>query len=107
VLGGVLAGAEIAAVGARAMAVAATSVMVRFIVDFSFWIYLKTKSPPLAGGQSTIGLIDQSRHRAADSCPRHQWWMVQLSAIVVRFVIGIQLGFVMSGINAKRTFSFR
>jgi hypothetical protein len=29
-------------------------------------IYLKQKSPPMAGGQSMIGwLVDQSRHRAA------------------------------------------
>ncbi|MGE5063532.1 MAG: hypothetical protein ACM3IG_05645 [Myxococcales bacterium] len=29
-------------------------------------IYLKQKSPPVAGGQSMIGwLVDQSRHRAA------------------------------------------
>jgi hypothetical protein len=51
-------------------------------------IYLKQKSPPMAGGQSMIGwLVDQSRHRAARVQPRHQMVTVEDAAMAFRYVM--------------------
>jgi hypothetical protein len=51
--------------------------------------HLETKSPPVAGGHSMIGLlVDQSRHRAARVAPRHhQRRAVEDAAMATRFVM--------------------
>jgi hypothetical protein len=49
----------------------------------------KQKSPPVAGGQSMIGmLVDQSRHRAAKVASRHhQRRAIEEAAMATRCVI--------------------
>jgi len=50
--------------------------------------HLKQKSPPLAGGQSMIGLlVDQSRHRAARVDERHQKRTFDVAAMAFRCAI--------------------
>jgi hypothetical protein len=49
---------------------------------------LKQKSPPVAGGQSKIFLVDQPCHRAAGAGARHHERTVELAAIAFRQFIG-------------------